>query len=138
MGEQDNVKTVEAIYAAFARGDLPFILNALAETVDWKHPRPDIPWGGRRSGRDAVAAFFAAVAAHLEIEQFVPEQLIARGDQVIMFGHERARTKPVGRVYGVDWVHVWTLRAGTVIAFREYTDTATIVEALAEMPDASR
>lgn len=137
MSEQENIKTVEALYAAFGRRDLPFVLNALSESVDWQHPRPDIPWGGRRTGRDAVAEFFVAVAAHVEIEQFVPEQFVTRGDQVIVFGHERARTKSIGRVYGVDWVHAWTLRGGTVVEFREYTDTATIVDALAEAPAAS-
>jgi hypothetical protein len=44
----------------------------------------------------------------------------------------RMRTKTTGRIYEVDWVHAWRLGAGQIVEFREYTDTATIVEALAE------
>jgi ketosteroid isomerase-like protein len=40
--------------------------------------------------------------------------------------------RSTGRVYQVDWVHAFTLRSGKIVEFREYTDTATIVEALAE------
>jgi len=84
-----------------------------------------------------VADFFVAVVTHLEIEQFVPERFVTDGDQVIVFGHERARVKSGGRVYTVDWVHVWTLRGGRVVAFCEYTDTATIVADLAAAPATS-
>jgi uncharacterized protein len=133
MSEQANVRTVEAIYAAFGRGDLGAVLTTLAEEVTWRHPRPDdIPWGGERHGRDAVAEFFIATNRYLEVEEFTPEQFVARDDQVIVFGHERMRTRAGGRVYGTDWVHVFTMRDGKIVGFREYTDTATIVEALGQ------
>ena len=138
MSERQNVKTVEAIYAAFGRGDLPFIVNTLAADDDWNHPRPDIPWGGRRTGRGAVAQFFDAVAAHVEIEEFVPEQFVSSGDEVIVFGRERGRTRSIGCRYEVNWAHAWTFHGGTVVKWREYTDTATIVDALIAVPAASR
>jgi ketosteroid isomerase-like protein len=40
------------------------------------------------------------------------------------------RTRAGGRVYGTDWVHVFRMQDGKIVGFREYTDTATIVEAL--------
>lgn len=131
MSESENARTVEAIYAAFGRGDLASILNSLAEQVEWQHPGPDIPWGGARHGRAAVAQFFAALVEHVDMEQFVPEQFVARGDDVIVLGRERARVKSSGRVYETEWVHVWSLEGGSVIRFREYTDTAAILGALA-------
>ena len=133
MIEQSNMRTIEEIYAAFGRGDIPFLLNKLAEDVDWRHPRPaDIPWGGNRRGRESVAQFFAAIGEHLEVQQFRPARLVARDDAIIVFGSERMRAKTTGRIYGVDWVHAWRLGAGQIVEFREYTDTATIVEAMAE------
>ena len=87
MSEQANVRTVEAIYAAFGRGDLGAVLTTLDEDVAWRHPRPDdIPWGGERHGRDAVAEFFIATNRYLEVEEFTPEQFVARDNQVIVFG----------------------------------------------------
>ena len=90
--------------------------------------------GGTRCGRDEVAQFFVTTNEHLEVEQFRPEQFVSRGDQVIVFGHERMRTRSIGRVFGVDWVHAFRLRSGKIVGFREYTNTATIVEALSGAP----
>lgn len=136
MNEQDNVRTVEAVYDAFARGDIGALLNTLAQDVVWQHPGPvDIPWAGERHGRDQVAEFFIAVNQHLEAEQFTPRTFVTRGDEVIVLGHERMRTRTGGRIYGTDWVHAFTVRDGRIVGFREYTDTAAIAEALgAELP----
>lgn len=131
MSEQDNVRTVEAVYAAFGRGDLGALLHTLAEDVVWQHPGPaDIPWAGERHGRDEVAEFFIAVNQHLDVEQFAPRTFVSRGDEVIVLGHERMRTRTGGRVYETDWVHAFMLRDGRIVGYREYTDTATIAEAL--------
>jgi uncharacterized protein len=131
MSEAENQKIIEQIYEAFGRGDLPSILDALTDDVSWQHPRPmDIPWGGQRRGREEVVQFFAAIGENLQVEQFKPQKTIVQGETVIVLGHERMRVKSTSRVYETDWVHVWTLREGKVAGFREYTDTATVVEAL--------
>jgi len=44
----------------------------------------------------------------------------------------RSSLRSTGRVYRDDWVHAFKLRSGKIVEFREYTDTATIVEALAQ------
>ncbi|RMD63548.1 hypothetical protein D6833_05540 [Candidatus Parcubacteria bacterium] len=35
--KMSHKKTVEGIYAAFGRSDIPFILNQMAENVDWEY-----------------------------------------------------------------------------------------------------
>ncbi len=95
------------------------------------HPQPGgIPWGGRRRNHEEITGFFVALAEHLDIEGFEVQELLARGDTVVVFGRERMRVKSTGRTYETDWVHAWTLRGGSVVAFREYTDTAAILDAL--------
>jgi len=131
VSQHENARTIEAIYAAFGRGDLPRILNSLAEHVAWQHARPDIPWEARDEAVPRSPNSLPPIAEHVHIEQFVPEQVVSRGDQVIVFGHERNRTKSHGRVYETEWVHAWRLEEASVVGFREYTDTATILEALA-------
>ena len=40
------IETVQHLYAAFGRGDVPTILAGLADDVDWEHdafPNP-VPW----------------------------------------------------------------------------------------------
>ena len=129
--EQQNKAVVGGIYAAFGRGDLPAVLQALADDVLWEHPRPrEIPWGGRRQGKEQVAAFFAALADTVAVEDLHVDRQLAEGDCVVALGHERMRVKRSARTYANAWVHVWILRAGRVVAFAEHADTATIAEAL--------
>lgn len=130
MNEQENVKAVERIYTAFGQGDIPTILNMLAEDIDWLFSGPaDIPFAGRHRGREQVTQFFATLDETVEVEQFEPQEFIAKGDKVVVLGHERMRVKSNGRTCETDWVHVFTLRNGEVVKIHEYYDTACIVAA---------
>ena len=75
---QQHARTVEAIYAAFGRGDIPGILGALREDVEWEHDATDhgIPWLAPRQGRAQVMAFFEALRA-VDIRRFEPKRILA-------------------------------------------------------------
>lgn len=131
MSEQENLDLINRIYGAFGAGDIPGLLGMLAEDIDWFHPRPDqIPWGGARTGHEEVVGFFTALGQAVDVERFEPGQFVAKDDQVIVFGGERMKVKSNGVPYEVDWTHVFTVRDGKVAKFREYTDTAGIINAL--------
>ena len=38
MSEQTSERTIRTLYDAFGRGDIPTILNMLADDVDWYTP----------------------------------------------------------------------------------------------------
>lgn len=68
-GRVSNLKTVQAIYEAFGRGDVPFILDQVADDVRWDHWDPPgpahtgaVPYLSPRDGRSGVGAFFASLA----------------------------------------------------------------------------
>jgi uncharacterized protein len=125
MAEQENVRTVQEIYAAFGRGDIPALLNAVADDVEWSIAgTPDVPHAGKRRGREEVAQFFPVLAATEEFEQFEPREFIAQGDQVVALGHLRSQVKATGRTYEQEWAQIWTLRDGKVTRLRTYEDTA--------------
>ena len=131
MGKSDSRRVVEEIYAAFVIGDIEGVLNLLTEDVEWYHPRgQDIPWGGYRRGRQQVAEFFKAIGDTIEVERFEPVRFVVEGGSVSVLGSETARVKATGLHYDTEWVHVFTVKEGKVSEFREYTDTATIIEAL--------
>jgi len=128
--DSENLRIVREIYEAFAKGDLAAILNLLAGGVDWASPGPKaIPFSGSWHGRDRVAQFFAAVGEHLEVLDFGAGQFIAQGDTVVVLGRERMRVKGTARVYETEWAHVYKLREGKVVRFREYTNTAAVAQA---------
>src|ERR1051325_6283318 len=61
----DNVAIVNGAYDAFAKGDVPAVLDALADDVDW-HAPGTLPHGGQFSGKDGVGSFFQGIGERWE------------------------------------------------------------------------
>lgn len=126
----EHLRTVQGIYAAFGQGNLPAVLEALADDVEWRVDGPPlIRYAGVRRGRRQVAEFFAALAEAVEMERFEPRRFIAQGDCVVVLGCEQLRVKSTGRTVRDDWVQVFTFQGGRVAQFREYLDSAAVAEA---------
>lgn len=131
MSDATNLELIRNIYAAFGRGDVPAVLAALDERVDWRVIGPVglVPYAGSWPGRAGVGDFFAALGAALEIAEFEPQQFLATGETVVVLGRESGRARPTGKPHATEWVHVFTIRAGRVVAFREYSDASAVAEA---------
>ena len=130
MNEEKNVLIIEKIYHAFARGELETILGLLSDDVDWFVPGPeDIPYSGRYPNKEKVKWFFQILIQTTTVEQFEAKEFFARGERIVVLGYERIRVNATGRAFENDWVHIWTLKDGKVIQFREALDTATMVQA---------
>jgi len=133
----DNVQVVRQIYThlimAGVQGDLRPILQPLSEDVEWQSPGPtEIPWAGAVRGREKVVQWFATRGHAVEVEQLVPKEFIAQGNQVVVMCEERSRVKATGKVYEMALVAMWTLLNGTVTHYRESYDTAMVLAALQE------
>lgn len=130
MSEQENVKIVQEILAAFGRGEIPAILDVLADDVLWINAGPtEVPYAGKRVGRDQVAQFFQAIEKSVAVKQFEPREFIAQGDRVIVLGYWRGESKSTGRGFESEWAMAWTLINGKVTSFRAYEDTAELAKA---------
>lgn len=128
---ESNVNAVRRGYEAFGRGDIDGLLGQLDEQIVWVTPGPpELATSGRRTGRQQVGAFFGAVNDLFDIQRFEPSEFIAQGDKVVVLGSETARAKTTGAVIELDWVHVFTIRDGVIVAFQEHADTARILAAL--------
>jgi hypothetical protein len=131
-----NIETVQEIYAAFGRGDVPAILGRLADDVRWDHwpdgsgaQRHGVPWLAERTGREDVAGFFAALSA-LDIHEFAPHTFLEGDGMVAAINAFDATVIATGtRFRDVD-VHLWSFGAdGRVTEFRHVVDTVKHVEA---------
>jgi ketosteroid isomerase-like protein len=130
MGEQENERVVQEMYAAFGRGDIPGVLDTLADDIEWRIAGPsELAYAGLHRGRDEVAKFFGVLGQAAEFEVFEPREYFARGDKVVVLGHERQRVKATGRVVETEWAMVFTLRAGKIARFQDYVDTHEVVAA---------
>ena len=134
MHEAENTKVVQDAYAAFGRGDIPALLGYMSDDVQWRPvigTAKHVPFSGERRGKANVAEFFKQVSESEDFQQFEPREFVAQGDKVVALGHYRAVAKPTGKSFESDFVMVFTLRGGRVVAFQEFTDSAGINAAFA-------
>ena len=125
-----NLEIVQGIFASFGTGDIPAVVAALSEDIEWVVSGPrGIPFAGARRGKPAVLAFFSVLGQTVGIQQFEPQEFIVQGDQVVVIGLERLRVKATGRIAENRWVMVFTLQAGRVVRYREFDDTAALAAA---------
>lgn len=122
----NNIQTVQEIYAAFGRGDVPYILERLSEDVEWEHDVPDnhgIPYFLPGQGRPHVMKFFQALA-DVELPRFEPFNLLAGANQVVGLIRVTLVNKKTGKRFDDYEAHVWTFSPrGQVIGFRHIIDT---------------
>lgn len=129
MSAQENTQVIQNIYAAFGRGDVAAILNALASNVEWIHTAaPEIPFSGTYHGAQEVGTFFQKLAGSQDILSFEPREFVAQGDTVAVFGAISGRSKATGKSYQTDWAMKWNLQDGKVTKFHHFFDSS-IVEA---------
>jgi ketosteroid isomerase-like protein len=128
---EDNLDVIRRGYEAFGRGDINALLESFDEQIQWVTPGPpELATSGKRTGRQEVAEFFGAVNQAFDIQRFEPEEFIAQSDRIVVLGSETARVKTTGKVIELDWVHVFKMRNGKVVAFQEFFDTAAVVAAM--------
>lgn len=131
MTEQKNERIIRQTYDAYLSANLEAVLNSCSEETEWLAcgPPEHLPYAGRHTGREQVARYFAILDDKEESNHLVPQEFIATGDKVIVFGNYRARVNANGQRFETDFVHVFTLRNGRITKFRDYYDTAAVVAA---------
>jgi ketosteroid isomerase-like protein len=122
-----NVATVQSIYEAFGRGDVPHILSCMSADVQWEYgfSPSEVPWLQQRSGVDGVVGFFEALAGGFQITAFAPKELLAGQDKVVaLVDIEGVVPRTGARIAEQDEVHIWHFSAeGKVTRFRHVLDT---------------
>ena len=130
MSEQENTAIAQQAYNNFNTGNIQGLLDQLSDDVTWQLPEVEgVPLAGKRTGRDAVGEFFATVARDQEVLEFEPREFVAQGDKVVSLGHYKWRVKETGREFASDFVHIFTVRNGKIVAFREHFDSAVVAAA---------
>ena len=131
QADAGNVAIVRRSYEAFARGDLAAVLADFHPEIEW-HQAQGLPHGGFYRGRDEVER---AIFAPLDDEwwdefEATPSDVLDAGSEVVVIGRYTGRSKATGRPLDVPFVHVWSLREGKAVRFRQFLDTAGWIEAL--------
>jgi ketosteroid isomerase-like protein len=127
----ENSRLIADLYAAFARGDIPFILERLSDDVRFEHSAsPEVPYGGTHIGKDAVLKFFGMIDEAVEVTSFEPESYLASGDEVMTTGVETGVGRATGRAFTNQWAMRFLVKDGKVAYAHVYDDSAVLAAAL--------
>ena len=126
-----NTALIQEIYAAFGRGDAPFIAaNVRPEAVwDFNVSKSAVPWHAPALGPTGVPKFLAAFVENVQLEAFEPRRFIAVGDEVIAHIRIAYLVKRTGRRVDQEQLHWWTVRDGKIVRLRHFEDTAQVIAA---------
>jgi uncharacterized protein len=120
MSEQD-VSTVRTAYEAFNRADIPAVLEAFDEQIEWIEPGGGkAPRGTFRGAASVANDVFAAVPQQFDEFQAQPETFIDAADgRLVVTGTFRGRSKD-GQSLEAAFAHVWEMRNGKAVRFEQY------------------
>lgn len=132
----DHRSTILQIYGAFGTGDLPSIMERIADEVDWGlDPAAPVvaavPWVARVTAKEEVASvYFAGVGGTLEVNGFEPLAVAQDGDHVASVLRTSFTVRATGkRIEGLE-CHFFTFGSdGRITAYRPILDTAAFIEA---------
>ena len=125
-----NLETIQCLYKAFAARDREVLLAILHPEMEWIQ-NDGFPNGGVHKWvphiLDDVLGQFPR-----DWEGFRPDvkEWLDAGDQVIALGEYRGRYRATDRDLRAAFAHVYTLRDGRVIRFRQFTDTVMFDRAM--------
>ena len=127
MGEQ-SLDVVKGVYEAFGRGDVPAVLGAMADDIEW-HEAEGMPYGGVYNGGEAVAKnVFGPITQDISDFAVKPEEFIASGDAVAAVVRYTGTGQATGKQLDLPAVHVFNVRDGKIAQFRQFIDTAKFLE----------
>jgi ketosteroid isomerase-like protein len=134
MSEQ-NKKTIEGMYEAFGRGDIPFVIGALDPGVEWWEAENFIyadknPYVGPQAVLEGV---FARIGKEWEWFTVTPKEVLDAGESVVGRGYYAGKFRQTGREVRAQFAHVFGFRNGKVVTFQQYTDTAQFQKAVANL-----
>ena len=130
MAEQENLEATQAAHTAFGRGDIPAVLQDLADNLKWISPG-ESPISGTFRGKAAVQEWFAKLNETLAFHVFEPHDFIVQGDKVVVLAHSETTvrsTREAGQRPGsCPQPPQWEARS-----FPEYSDTLAFARAAAQ------
>jgi ketosteroid isomerase-like protein len=109
---------IVSAYEAFSRGDTQSVLATLAEDIVWHVPGRG-PLSRDYRGHSEVLGFFQLFMQLSDGTFRVQiDDVFAKDDRVVILCTETAQRG--SRSWSSPQVHVWTIRDGRAIAFRQY------------------
>jgi ketosteroid isomerase-like protein len=131
MSDQ-NVRVIQSIYAAFAKGDVAAVLSHVADATRWDFDvsaESPVPWHTPVTSKGDVPTFLAAFVENVQLAAFEPTYFIHSGDDVVAHIRIAYTVRRTGKKVDMDQLHWWTLLERKVVRLRHFEDTAAVMDA---------
>ena len=127
-----NKQTVEDLYAAFGRGDVPAILAVFHPKIEWWEAENFLyadknPYRGPEA---VLLGVFARCGSEWEGFSAIPDEVLDAGETVVGCGHYTGKYRATGRDVRAQFAHVFKFQDGKIVRFQQYTDTAQFQKAV--------
>jgi len=110
-----NKQIIENVYKSFAGGDIPGLLGAFDENIEWTEAE-GFPYGGTYTGASAIVEnVFMKLGGEWEGFSAVPDEILDAGNRIVALGHYSGKYNATGKSMKVTFAHVWTLRDGRLL-----------------------
>jgi ketosteroid isomerase-like protein len=124
-----NVDIITEAYAAFAEGNIPAVLAAFADDIQWTEAEGFI-YGGTYVGADAIVqGVFVRMGTEWDSFHVKPEAIVGEGDTVAALGWYEGAYRETGRSFRARFAHWWKLADGKITSFEQVVDSVKTNEA---------
>ena len=128
----ENTKIVKSLYDAFAIGDVPGVLGAMAPDIVWNEA-DDFPYADQNPyiGPEAVAeGVFGRCISEWDSFGVEIDEILDAGGTVFATGHYVGIYKATGKPQRTQLVHVWRLSGGKITGFQQYANTLHVARVM--------
>jgi len=126
------LNSVQGLYEAFAKGDIPTVIGFLSPDIEWTEAE-GFPYGGTYRGHDAVLnEVFMKLGTEWDGFAAVPDEFIDAGETVVALGKYSGTYKATGKSFQANFAHVWKTSEGKAVRFTQYADTLLVHRAVEE------
>jgi hypothetical protein len=127
-----NVTSVDNVYKAFAKGDIPMVLGLLDEKVVWNEAEGNAladgnPYIGPEAVLNGVFVRLGEEHEYFNLKDIELHNMY--NDKVLATLRYDAKRKSNGALYDAQVAHLWTLKNGKVVAFQQFVDTKQLADA---------
>jgi ketosteroid isomerase-like protein len=130
----DALDIVRRFYSLLAAGKVPDALSLLAPDIEWTEAERSPYYAGTVRGPAAVVeTVLGPIGGDFDGFSAAPADFITQDDRVAAFGIYSGVSKATSGKLLAPFVHCWTVRAGHLVRFVQYTDSAAWTEALGQI-----